>query len=153
MAPPPASKQAPARRRYVVLAGIVAMLCGLGVLATMVLTVLHLNNVAQTPIFVLGYGDVVAKPDLGMYALLGLIPLTALLLVILPIANWMGYLGRLWTYGFLLLVPLLGLAAVVMWLARQPDVVESIFLRGFFLPILLFLATWAMSLTWLIRRR
>ena len=153
MAPPPPSKRAPARPRRVVLAGIVALLCGLGVLATMVLTVLYMNGVEQAPIFVLGYGDVVAKPDLSLYALLGLIPIAALLLVILPIANWVGYLGRLWTYALLLLVPLMGLASVIIWLSDRNDVLESIFLRGFFLPILLFLATWAMSLTWLIRRR
>ena len=125
----------------------------MGVLATMVLTVLYMNGVEQAPIFVLGYGDVVAKPDLSLYALLGLIPIAALLLVILPIANWVGYLGRLWTYTLLLLVPLMGLASVIIWLSDRNDVLESIFLRGFFLPILLFLATWAMSLTWLIRRR
>jgi serine/threonine protein kinase len=149
----PAPKPSPARRRRVVLAGVVALLCGLALLATMVMTALYLNKVEQAPIFVLGYSDVVAKPDLGLYALLSVIPITGMLLVILPIAHWVGYIGRGWTYTFLLLVPLAGLASVIIWAARQPSALDSIFLRGFFLPILLFLITWGMSLAWLIRRR
>ncbi len=152
--PPP--KPAPVRRRRVVLAGLVAMLCGLAVLATMVLTILSLNgdNRLPVPLVVQGYGDVVAEQNFGLDVLLGLIPLAAFLLLLLPIAHWLGRIGRGLTYTFLLLVPLVGIAPAIVWLATsRTDMIDSLFARGFFLPILLFLAAWGTSLAWLIRRR
>jgi predicted Ser/Thr protein kinase len=150
--PPP--KQMPARRRRVVLAGLVALLCGLAVLATMLLTAFYLNNQEQLPIFVLGYGDVVAKHDLGLDILLALTPIAALLLLILPICNWLGLLGRGLTYILLLLLPLAGVAPVVVWIAAgYAGVIDGIFGRGFFVPLLLFLVAWATTLAQLLRRR
>jgi serine/threonine protein kinase len=144
----------PTRRRRVVLAGLVALLCGVGVLATMVLTVLYPNNEQHLPFFVQGYGDVIALHDVSLDALLTLVPVAALLLVILPLFNWVGRLGRAWTYLFLLVVPLLGLAPIILWLATGPtNVLNSILGRGFYVPIALFVITWAMSVTWAVRRR
>ncbi len=150
----PPAKPTPPRRRRVVAAGLVALLCGLAVLATMVLTGFYLNGEHQIPIFVLGYGDVVAKDEWGLYILLALTPIAALLLMILPIIHWLGVIGRGWTYTFLLLLPLAGMVPVIVWIATgQAGVIEGIFGRGFFIPLLLFLAAWGTSLVWLIRRR
>ncbi|HEY7349816.1 MAG TPA: serine/threonine-protein kinase [Ktedonobacterales bacterium] len=154
LAPPAAPKQPPARRRRVVLAGLIALLCGLGVLATMVLTVLYPNGEEQVPIFVPGYGDVVSQQSLSLDVLLTLIPIAALLLIILPIVNWLGFVRRGVTYALLLFLPLLGLVPVIIWITSpQIDAVESVFGHGFFVPILLFLAAWGASLTQAIRRR
>jgi predicted Ser/Thr protein kinase len=150
-----ASKQAPARHRRVVLPGIVALVSGLVVLATMILTALYLNGDQQrAPVLVLAYGDVVAKQDLRLDVLLTLIPVAALLLIVLPIVNWLKRLGRGWTYLLLLLVSLVGLAPVVVWIASgQADAFDSVFGRGLFVPVLFFLVTWATSLVWFVRRR
>ncbi|HEU5370453.1 MAG TPA: serine/threonine-protein kinase [Ktedonobacterales bacterium] len=153
--PPDASQQAPGRHRRVVLPGLVALVSGLAVLATMILTVLYLEgNQQQAPVFVLAYGDVVAKQDVGLDVLLTLIPVAALRLVVLPIANWLKRLGRGWTYLLVLLVSLAGLVPVVVWIASgQADAVDSLFGRGFFVPSLFFLVTWVISLVWFVRRR
>ncbi len=150
---PAVSQQTPARRKRTILAGLVALLCGLGVLATMILTLLYLTKVEQAPIVVLGYQDIVSQHDLAQALLLVPITIAALFLVVLPVAHWLGYLGRGWTYTFLLLVPLAGLLPMIVWVADQPDTAESIFLRGFFLPMLLFLATWVTTLALVLRRR
>ncbi len=152
-APLPAPKQQPARRRRVVLAGLVALLCGLAVLATMVLLVLYPNNGGSLPFFVQGYGDVIARHDVRLDVLLTLVPVAALLLVILPLFNWVGRLGRGWTYTFLLFVPLVGLAPIIIWLATgSTSVIDSILGRGFFVPMALFAITWGTSLAWVMRR-
>ncbi len=153
--PPGVSGQAPARHRRVVLPGLVALVSGLAVLATMILTVLYLEgDRQQAPIFVPAYGDVVAKQDLGLDGLLTLIPVAALLLVVLPVANWLKHLGRGWTYLLLLLVSLVGLMPVVIWIASgQAEALDSLFGRGFFVPSLFFLVTWVTSLVWCVRRR
>lgn len=150
----PDAKQQPARRRRVVLAGMVALLCGLAVLATMVLLVLYPNNEQHLPVFVQGYGDVIAQQDVGLDALLTLIPVAALLLVVLPLFNWVGRLGRGWTYTFLLFVPLIGLAPIVIWLATGPiNLIDSIVGGGFYVPIALFVIAWGTALTCVMRRR
>jgi hypothetical protein len=153
--PVSAARQAPARQRRVVLPGIVALVSGLAVLATLILTVLYLEGDQQhAPFFVLAYGDVVAKQDLRLDVLLTLMPVAALLLVVLPIANWLKRLGRGWTYLLLLLASLAGLAPVVVWIASgQADAFDSLFGRGFFAPSLCFLVTWVIALVWFIRRR
>src|SRR5579871_311235 len=151
-APLPASKQQPARRRRVVVAGLVALVCGVAVLATMVLTVLDPNNQKHLPFFVQGYGDVIALHDVSLDALLTLVPVAALLLVILPLFNWIGRLGRAWTYTFLLFVPLIGLAPIVIWLATGPtNIINSVFGHGFFVPLVLFALSWGTSLVRVVR--
>lgn len=150
----PASKQAPARRRRVILAGLIAVLCGLAVLVTMVLTGLALNGEKHLPIVIQGYQDVVSQKDLRLPVLLVLTPLAALLLVILPIVNWLGRLGRGWTYTLLLLLPLVGLAPMIVWIASgHAGVIDGIFGNGFFVPVLLFLITWGTSVAQVVRRR
>jgi predicted Ser/Thr protein kinase len=157
--PPPvpasAARQAPARQRRVVLPGIVALVSGLAVLATLILTVLYLEGDQKYAlVVVLAYGDVVAKQDLGLDVLLTLMPIAALLLVVLPLANWLKRLGRGWTYLLLLLASLAGLAPVVVWIASgQADALDSLFGRGFFAPSLCFLVTWATALVWWARHR
>jgi predicted Ser/Thr protein kinase len=151
---PSASKQAPARRRRVILAGLIAALCGMAVLTTMVLTGLYLTDASKVPIYILGYRDVVSQPDLRLSVLLILTPLAALLLLILPFVHWLGFLGRGWTYLLLLLLPLAGLAPLIVWIAIDPrGVINGIFGNGFFVPLLLFLITWGTSLAQVMKRR
>ncbi len=154
MVSPPPDKQIRPRRRRVVLANIIGMLCALAVLATMVITALALIDARTAPVLVQGYADVLNKRDFGFDALLVLTPFAALLLLILPICHWLGLFGRGLMYTFLLILPLLGLAPFIAWIATdQLPTVGHFFTDGFFAPFLLFLAAWATALAQLIRRR
>jgi predicted Ser/Thr protein kinase len=150
---PAASRQAQGPRKRTILVGAVALLGGLAVLATMVLTYLYLTRVEQAPIFVLGYQDMWLEPDLAQRLLLVPIFVAALCLVILPVIHWLGSLGRGLTYTFLLLVTLAGLVPMLVWVADQPDTAESIFLRGFFLPMLLFVLVLVTTVYGVLRKR
>jgi serine/threonine protein kinase len=149
-----ASKQAPPvkKNRIRLLAALGAILCGLAVLGSMVLTIVLLQN-HQTDGFYTHY-EALAAREWWMTALLVAIPVAALLLVFLPLFHWFGILGRFATYCLLLLVPLLGLAPVITWIASgDADPFTGLFAQGFIVPCLLFGLTLLITLWQLFRRK
>ncbi len=153
----PQSKQQKPQRR-VMLAGIVALLCGLGIMATMMLDVLYWQFHSPVPVSVITRYDLLPDHPLWLPVSLSLVPLTALALMVTPILNWMRRLGRGFTYLLLLVLSLLGLGASVAWVVASSapapgDIAASLIQRGFFVPILLFGLVWLATLVQVFRRR
>lgn len=146
----------PRPRRRVALAGMVALLCGLGVLGSIILAVAYWG-VASAPAYVTRY-DTLPSDPLWLPILLSLAPLAGLALLALPIFNWFLLLGRGFTYTLLLLFSLAGLAATITWVAAggSPavgDVTMRLFQQGFYIPILLFGLSCLTTVVQIIRRR
>jgi predicted Ser/Thr protein kinase len=150
----PPAKQTPPRRR-VVLAGIVAMLCALAVLSTIVLTIFSLKTPPnQTPDYLLPHYESFQSGGWSSLALLALIPLAALLLLLLPVFHWLGSMGRGLTYTLLLFLPLVGMAPIIAWIATgHAKPLDALFLDGFYAPLILFALAWVTALAQVIRRR
>jgi hypothetical protein len=151
----PPAKQVQPRRRRVVLAGVVSLLCGLGVIATIVLAIIYENQ--PQPFYVTGY-TALANPSLLLACVLALVPLGALALFVLPIFHWVKTPGRILTYILLLVTPLLGLTGVISWIiaissSDMSSILMGLFERRFYMPFLLFFIAWATALVQLIRRR
>jgi serine/threonine protein kinase len=151
----PPDKQVMPRRRRVVLAGVVSILCGLGIMGTIVLALMYQNQ--PLPFYVTGY-TALSDPSLLFTFVLALVPLGALALVALPIFHWVRMPGRILTYILLLVISLLGLTAVISWIIAisSPDlssILTGLFERGFYIPFLFFLIAWATALVQLVRRR
>lgn len=146
----------PRPRRRVVLAGLVALLCGLLVLGSIILAVAYWG-VASAPAYVTRY-DTLPSDPLWLPVLLSLVPLAGLALLALPVFNWFLLLGRGFTYTLLLLFSLAGLAATITWVAAAGspaagDVTARLFQQGFYIPILLFGLSCLTTVAQIIRRR
>lgn len=146
---PPKEQPKQATHRRVWLAGLVALLCGLLVLTTMTLTFRYPNSQPHPLWYVQGYRDIFSQQaNWSLYGLFALILLAAAFLVALPFLNWVGILGRAWTWMFLLVLPLIGLASLAVWLDTtvHTNLITSMMQRGFFVPIALFALTWLTSI-------
>ncbi len=146
----------PKRRRRVVLAGLVALLCGLGVLGSIILDIVYAGS-ASVPAYITRY-DTLPSDSLWLPVLLSLVPLSGLALLLLPFFNWFLLLGRGVTYTLLLLLSLAGLAATITWAAvgdssAAADVAARLFQQGFYIPILLFGLAWLTTVAQIIRRK
>jgi serine/threonine protein kinase len=140
------------KNRIRLAASLGAVLCGLLVLGSIVLTIYLLQN-HQTDVFYTHY-DALAAGEWWMTVLLVAIPVAALLLVFLPLFHWVGIIGRFGAYCLLLVVPLLGVAPVITWIASSTtDPVTNLFSQGFVVPCLLFALTWVNTLWQIIRYR
>jgi serine/threonine protein kinase len=142
----------PKKSRVRLAASLGALLCGLAVLGSIVLTIVLLRN-HQTDVFYIHY-EALAAGEWWMTVLLVAIPAAALLLVFLPLFHWFGILGRFGTYCWLLLVPLLGVAPVIAWIASgQADPFTGLFAQGFVVPCLLFVLSWLMTVWQIFRQK
>ncbi len=146
----------PKRRRRVVLAGLVALLCGLGVLGSIILDIVYTAS-ASVPAYITRY-DTLPSDSLWLPVLLSLVPLSGLALLLLPFFNWFLLLGRGVTYTLLLLVSLAGLAATITWAvvgdsSAAADVAARLFQQGFYIPILLFGLAWLTTVAQILRRK
>jgi hypothetical protein len=143
------------KKRRIVFSTTIALLCGLAVLASLVLTIVLLSN-AQDATYHVQY-DLLAGADwLGLLALVT-VPLAALLLVFLPLHHWLGTLRtrRGLTYTLLWLVPLLGAVPLAVWVAAGSlgEATTHLFNQGFVVPILLFALSWGITIAQIISRR
>jgi len=140
---PPPGKQ-PRLRWTVVLAGLVALLCGLAVLGSITLDVFlqNVQNVTVLPAYVTQYTTLRESLPWWVYPLLSTLPLAGLALLALPVSHWLRMIGPRFTTFLLILTSLIGLAASVAWVivsrSASEDIGTLIFFRGFFIPILLF---------------
>jgi predicted Ser/Thr protein kinase len=146
----------PKRRRRVVLAGLVALLCGLLVLGSIILAAAYWGA-ASAPAYVTRY-DTLPSTPLWLPIVLSLVPLAGLALMVLPIFNWFLLLGRGFTYALLLLLSLAGLAATITWAVvggstAASDVAARLFQQGFYIPILLFGLAFLTTAAQIIRRK